>query len=132
MLECMCPYVKRRRGKATRKKRKKSLRHVALCLKDCVLMLLNVCPYAHILVSTCLITCLLMLAGKENEDDETDDEDMVPIGSSSPTFGMAPRPDLARRAARLKAPPTKKTKEKVICVSLFFNTCVLMFLCVCP
>ena len=49
--------------------------------------------------------------------------DVVSRKSKKSTGGMAPRPELARRAARLKAPYVFK---KVI------KTCVLMFLSVCP
>ena len=51
--------------------------------------------------------------------------------SRKSTNGKAPRQLQLERHA-LKAPPTKKTKKTVMCVSLFFITCVLMFLFVCP
>jgi len=44
---------------------------------------------------------------------------------------MAPRPELARRAARLKAPPIKKTKKREK-MTRRLNDCVLMLLYVCP
>ena len=46
-----------------------------MLLYVCPYAVKRVCPHAHILFSTCLITCVLMLAGKENEDDEKDDEE---------------------------------------------------------
>ena len=64
------------------KQKEKKEKRMSLCMHDwvlmllwCVLMVEWFCPYAHLLVSTYLQTCVPILDGKENEGGKKDDED---------------------------------------------------------
>ena len=57
-----------------------------------------ICPAAHPRQDVDLCFC-------------SDDEAKEPTGGRRPSGGMAPRPELARRAARLIAPPAAASSE---------------------